>query len=114
SSPDLVEWTPAGDAMPQIAALCRPGRHWAPEVMAVDGRYLAYYTAWRADLDQQAVSVAVSDSPTGPFVDDRTAPLIGQSDEGGSIDASPLRDADGSLWLLWKNDGNHDGLPSFI
>lgn len=114
ASPDLVEWTPVGNGMPQIAAWCRPGRHWAPEVIAVGDRYLSYYTAWRADIDQQAVSVAVSDSPTGPFVDDRTAPLIDQSDEGGSIDASPFRDADGSLWLLWKNDGNHDDLPSYI
>lgn len=114
SSPDLVHWTEVGNAMPDLASWCRSGRHWAPEVIQVGDRFLSYYTAWRADVDQQGVSVAVADSPTGPFVDDRDSPLIGQVEEGGSIDASPFRDQDGSLWLLWKNDGNHDGLPSYI
>ncbi|HEY9291672.1 MAG TPA: glycoside hydrolase family 43 protein [Microlunatus sp.] len=114
SSPDLINWTAVGDGMPVIAPWSVSGRHWAPEVMEINGRYHSYYTARRADLAQQAVSVAVSESPAGPFVDDRTTPLVGQSDEGGSIDASPFRDADGSLWLLWKNDGNAVGLPSYI
>jgi beta-xylosidase len=114
TSPDLINWTEVGNAMPEMASWCRSGRHWAPEVIQLGDRYLSYYTAWRADYDQQAVSVAVADSPIGPFVDDRSTPLIAQTDEGGSIDASPFLDADGSLWLLWKNDGNHDGLPSYI
>lgn len=114
TSPDLITWTPVGDGMPDIAPWSVSGRHWAPEVIKVNDRYLSYYTARRADIQQQAVSVAVAESPTGPFTDDRQTPLVGQSDEGGSIDASPFRDADGSLWLLWKNDGNAAGLTSHI
>lgn len=114
SSPDLVNWTEVGNGMPKIADWSVSGRHWAPEVIKIGDRYHSYYTARRADRDQQAVSVSVSDSPAGPFVDDRDEPLVGQTDEGGSIDASPFRDTDGSLWLLWKNDGNSQGLPSYI
>lgn len=114
TSPDLINWTEVGNGMPVIAPWSVSGRHWAPEVIKVGDRYLSYYTARRKDRDQQAISVSVSDSPAGPFTDDRTSPLIGQIDEGGSIDASPFRDADGTLWLLWKNDGNSDGLPSYI
>lgn len=114
TSPDLINWTEVGNAMPVIADWSVSGRHWAPEVIKVGDRYLSYYTARRADIAQQAVSVAVSDSPTGPFVDNRSAPLVGQQTEGGSIDPSPFRDTDGSLWLLWKNDGNAAGLPSYI
>jgi beta-xylosidase len=114
TSPDLVNWSEVGNGMPVIAPWSVPGRHWAPEVIEVGGRYLSYYTARRADLNQQAVSVSVAESPAGPFVDNRSTPLIAQTDEGGSIDASPFRDADGALWLLWKNDGNSRGLPSYI
>lgn len=114
TSPDLVTWTQVGNGMPVIAPWSVPGRHWAPEIIKVGERYLSYYTARRADMNQQAISVSIAESPAGPFVDERTTPLIGQVDEGGSIDASPFRDADGSLWLLWKNDGNSRGLPSYI
>ena len=114
TSPDLINWTEVGNGMPVIASWSVSGRHWAPELIQVGDRYQSYNTARRGDMNQQAVSVSVSDSPAGPFVDNRTAPLIGQVDEGGSIDASPFRDADGSLWLLWKNDGNAQGKPSYI
>lgn len=114
-SPNLIDWTLVGDGMPTIAPWCVSGRHWAPEVIRTDkNRYLAFYTAHQADPDQQAVSVAVSSSPVGPFVDNRTTPLVGQTELGGSIDPSPFRDSDGSLWLLWKNDGNAIGIESKI
>lgn len=35
-----------------------------------------------------------------------TKPLVCQHGDGGSIDASPFGDGDGSLYLHWKNDGN--------
>lgn len=114
TSPDLIDWSEVGNGMPVIADWSVSGRHWAPEVIRHGDRYLSYYTARRGDIAQQAVSVSVSDSPAGPFIDDRSTPLIGQSDEGGSIDASPFCDTDGSLWLLWKNDGNAAGLSSYI
>lgn len=113
-STDLVTWEPRGNAMPEIASWSTSGRHWAPEVIEVDGRFHAYYTAHHTASDTQALGVAVADHPEGPFVDDAEDALLVQDEEGGAIDASPLRDDDGQLWLLWKNDGNARDLPSYI
>ncbi|MFU8853594.1 family 43 glycosylhydrolase [Micromonospora sp. SL1-18] len=43
TSPDLVTWTPAGDALPKLPAWAAPGRTWAPEVIALAAdRYVMY------------------------------------------------------------------------
>lgn len=125
-SRDLVRWTPVGDGMPELASWVEPGRTWAPEVTAVRDqageRYVAYYTAHDRVSDVQAVGVAVADAPQGPFRDVSERPLLCQVDEGGSIDATPFTDPVGDLfghpagarWLLWKNDGNHIGVDTWI
>jgi beta-xylosidase len=114
TSPDLVTWTPAGDALPEVGRWAERGNTWAPEVIAADGGYLLYYTARDTKTNLQCVGVARADAPQGPFVDTSPRPLICQADEGGSIDASPYADADGGLWLHWKNDGNHIGEPTHL
>ncbi|RIQ11052.1 glycoside hydrolase family 43 [Jiangella rhizosphaerae] len=115
TSPDLVSWEPAGDAMPVLAPWVTGGRTWAPEI-AVHGpdRYVLYYTALGTASGRQCVGRAVASSPSGPFVDDSPEPLICQAGEGGSIDASPFTDADGTRYLLWKNDGNAIGVDTWI
>lgn len=113
-SRDLISWEERGNAMPVIAAWSTAGRHWAPEVIAHGEQFHAYYTARDTASGRQAVGVAVADHPEGPFVDDRDAALLVQAEEGGAIDPSPFRDEDGQLWLLWKNDGNAAGLPSYL
>ena len=65
-----------------------------------------HYTTRDVQAGKQCLSVAVADAPEGPFVDTSEEPLVCQFDLGGSIDSSPFRDEDGSLWLVWKNDGN--------
>jgi beta-xylosidase len=114
TSPDLVTWTPAGDALPEVGKWAERGNTWAPEVIAADGGYLLYYTARSTAANLQCIGVARAESPEGPFVDDAAEPLICQADEGGSIDASPYADEDGTLWLHWKNDGNHIGEPTHL
>lgn len=113
-SPDLVRWDEVGDGMPHLAPWVEPGRSWAPEIAAVGERYVAYYTAHDRATDVQAVGVAVADAPQGPFRDGSERPMLCQGDEGGSIDASPFVDSDGSRWLVWKNDGNHVGVDTWI
>ncbi|WP_147916039.1 glycoside hydrolase family 43 protein [Ruania zhangjianzhongii] len=113
-SEDLVTWSVVGNGMPTLAPWTAAGRHWAPEVAKIGDRYLAYYTAMERETQQQCLGVAVSDSPEGPFVDESEEPFICQFDEGGSIDASPFIDADGTPYLMWKNDGNHIGTRSWI
>lgn len=112
TSADLVHWEYRGDAFPVLPSWATSGRTWAPEVAEVDGKYVLYFTIRATTSNRQCVGSAVSDSPLGPFVDDGDAPLVCEADEGGSIDASPFRDQDGSLYLYWKNDGNAIGQPT--
>jgi beta-xylosidase len=114
TSPDLVNWTRRGDAMPQVGPWAGRGNTWAPEVIEVNGAYLLYYTARSTATNRQCIGVARAAKPDGPFVDDADRPLICQADEGGSIDASPYRAADGTLYLYWKNDGNAIGRPTYL
>jgi beta-xylosidase len=112
TSDDLVHWKPGADALPDVGAWAYPGKTWAPEVLArEDGTYVLYYTA---NGGGQCVGRAVADDPGGPFVDRWRGPLVCQRSEGGSIDASPFRDDDGSLYLYWKNDGNAIGHTTWI
>jgi beta-xylosidase len=114
TSTDLVHWTERGDALPTIGAWAVSGWTWAPEVIAVDGGYVLYYTARSALVGRECVGTAVAPSPLGPFRDLSPVPLVCQGEEGGSMDASPFRDRDGSLYLLWKNDGNAIGVHAHI
>ncbi len=115
TSPDLVNWEQAPDAMPVLAPWVEPGKTWAPEVMRrKDGKYILYYTAESRETFLQCIGRAIASSPTGPFVDNSNEPLVCQPEEGGSIDANPFRDTDGKQYLLWKNDGNRLGMPTYI
>jgi beta-xylosidase len=111
TSPDLVTWTAQPDALPTLGRWAGAGKTWAPEVLAVDGSYVMFYTAADIASGRQCIGRAVAKSPGGPFTDTSAKPLVCQADEGGSIDASPFRAPDGSLYLYWKNDGNCCGLP---
>jgi beta-xylosidase len=114
-SSDLVEWEQVGDALPRLPSWSTPGKVWAPEVAEhAEDEYLLYYTTAHDASGRQCVSVAVASKPEGPYVDDSTEPLICQPDEGGSIDASPFADADGTRYLYWKNDGNAIGVDTWL
>lgn len=116
SSTDLVEWTQPKEAMPVIADWAKPSGLfvWAPEVIQVGEQFLLYYTARDKQADKQCIGLAVADSPEGRFKDPNDAPFICQVSQGGSIDASPFRDADGTLYLYWKNDGNCCGQSTYL
>jgi len=115
TSPDLVTWTPVdADALPRLGAWAAPGKTWAPEVIALGDRYVLYYTAASAATGRQCIGAAVASAPGGPYVDGSDRPLVCQADDGGSIDASPFRDTDGALYLLWKNDGNAIGADTWL
>jgi beta-xylosidase len=95
TSPDLIHWTAGPDALPDLGSWASGGNTWAPEVLAVGGKYVLFYVEHDQSSGKQCIGRAHSDSPGGPFVDDRAAPLV----------------ADGALYLYWKNDGNCCGKP---
>jgi beta-xylosidase len=116
-SPDLVHWEELDDPLPKLASWSS-GDTWAPEVAKTSAGYVLYYTSHDPDLKRpdgngsQCITLAVAAQPQGPFVDRSTAPLVCQADKGGSIDATAFRDADGTRYLIWKNDGNCCNLPT--
>ena len=115
TSPDLVNWTPAGDALPTLPSWADTGRTWAPEIIALaPDSYVLYYTAADHASGRECVGRAVATQPQGPYRDDSSSPLICPVPLGGAIDPSPYRDTDGSLWLLWKNDGNAIGADTWL
>jgi beta-xylosidase len=115
-SHDLASWISAGDAMPELGAWAVSGRRktWAPAVLQWGDKFLLFYTARDRQSDRQCIGRAESLSPTGPFIDERGGPFLCQLDQGGSIDASVVRDSLGRVYLLWKNDGNCCGLPVML
>jgi beta-xylosidase len=118
-SRDLVRWEAlngpdgkARDAMPVLPPWAKAGKTWAPEVLKVQGGYILYFTARHAKSDWQCIGVATSSDPLGPFTSNAAEPLVCQMDRGGTIDATPFRDADGQLYLYYKNDGNRIRKPT--
>ncbi len=105
---DLANWERQGDALPALPTWAAPnfGLTWAPGVIQIEDTFVLYYTTRDTESDLQCISLAVSDSPEGPFIDESTGPFVCQTEIGGSIDPYPFRDEDGQLYLLWKNDGN--------
>jgi hypothetical protein len=112
-SHDLVLWEDTGavvlpDGKPAWAA--NGFRNWAPEMHAIDGRFVVYYTAANG-ANVLSIGAAVADTPTGPFTD-LGAPLVEHPQ--GVIDATLARDADGTPYLVYKIDGNAHGAPTPI
>lgn len=103
-----------GDALPELPAWSEPHHVWAPSVTEVGETYVLHYTTRHTASGRQCISVAVADHPAGPYVDDSTEPLVCTLDLGGSIDPSTIVDDDGTIWLLWKSDGNCCGIPTII
>ncbi len=109
-STDLRTWQPVGDALPVLPRWAVPGQllTWAPAVTPVTGGFVLYYTARDAAAGIQCISVATSTSPTGPFVDTSSGPLICQTPSGGSIDPSPYT-VGTDRYLTWKSEGIRAG-----
>lgn len=115
-SDDLVDWTVLEeDALPELPGWVIPGKTWAPEVTEVTpGNFVMYPTMTNFSPTVQCIGVATSASPAGPFTVQGDGMLVCPAEEGGAIDAATFRDADGTLHLLWKNDGNCCGHDTWL
>ncbi len=93
-SRDLLAWEPLGGALEPIDAAAD---HWAPEVLAWNGRFWMVVSFGDVEHRGHALWVAVSDRPEGPF---RLVAEVGDPAERFSIDGSWLLDDDGRLYLF--------------
>jgi beta-xylosidase len=109
STCDMVTWQDHGVPLKARTFAWAKGRAWASDVVKRHGKYWFYSTVEHATVPGFAVGVAVSDSPTGPFVDARGSALITndmtkQTDIAwDDIDPAVFVDDDGQAWLYWGN-----------
>lgn len=109
-SSNLTTWVFRNDALPAVGSWAdgNDWTNWAPGVLVVNPtRTVLFYVAKRAGTGQQCIGRAVAANANGPFVDNFGSPLICNTTSAAgfwSIDPSPFRDADGKLYLLWRQD----------
>ncbi len=97
SSKDLLHWSAPTAILQQAPGFFLWQGHF---YAAQDGQIYLYYT----EVDttkRRIVKVASAKSPTGPFT------TLGTIADNG-IDPYPFQDADGTLWLYYKNDLKSD------
>ncbi len=104
-SDDLIHWTPLGGALEMIEPTAD---HWAPEVMAWNGKFYMVVSFGDVERTGHALWVAVADRPEGPF---RLRSRVSGPDERFSIDGSWLLDDDGRLYLYRCLDFVDDADP---
>ncbi|MCH5718538.1 glycoside hydrolase family 43 protein [Niabella hibiscisoli] len=107
-SNDLVNWKASGHVFNQMPAWA-DYYMWAPEITYENGKVYLYYTGHKKG-GSLCIAAAVADRPEGPYRD--LGPLMCEAD--GSIDAFPMRDEQGKLYMIWKEDGNSKGKPTPI
>ena len=111
SSTNLVDWKDEGKMLDVKGDQVKwaTGNAWAPCIIEVKGKYYFYFSAHNPQSNRKEIGVAVSDSPTGPFVDSG-APIITDEDRpkeargGQAIDVDVFKDPkSGKYYLYWGN-----------
>ncbi|CAI7606135.1 unnamed protein product [Penicillium pancosmium] len=114
TSTNFVNWTLHHDydAMPTLGGWERSVNHWAPDVIQRDdGKFVIYYAGQTKDFKtHHCIGAAVSKGtdPLGPYIP-LNEPLACPHKYGGAIDPSPFKDSDGTLYVVYKADGNSVG-----
>ncbi|QDX28161.1 family 43 glycosylhydrolase [Sphingomonas suaedae] len=110
STTDMKTWTDHGAIMHVHDFKWAKKDAWAAQAIAKHGKYWFYAAVEHDDTHPgKAIGVAVSDSPTGPFVDAKGSALItnGMTPKGDhsweDIDPTVFTDDDGTTWIAWGN-----------
>ncbi len=109
STTDMKNWTYHGPVMTPNNFTWGDKDAWAAQVVEKGGKFYLYVTVTgKNPYGGRNIGVAVSDSPTGPFVDARGTPLIrdNMTNNGkvwDDIDPTVLIDDDGQAYLCWGN-----------
>ncbi|KAF2674000.1 glycoside hydrolase family 43 protein [Microthyrium microscopicum] len=100
---------------------------WAPDIIErPDGTFVLYFSATVSGTSHHCVGVATSKEIEGPYQADarplacpdplgsgrsiNPSPYFTSPGRGGAIDASGFKDVNGSLFVLFKVDGNSLGI----
>lgn len=110
STSDMRNWTFHGPIMKATDFKWASKDAWASQVHKKNGKFW-FYTAVEHDKTHpgKAIGVAVSDRPTGPFVDAKGSALVhNQMTPQGphtwdDIDPTVFTEGDGTSWLIWGN-----------
>ena len=120
SSPDLATWKLKGMLFPPNAfpTWIDPNNPdcWAPEMHFVYGEWRVVFVGrHRNGLLSIGIGTSTTGRVEGPYADSGE-PLVqgGGSNPQGQIDPTITHNDTGAAWVLWKTDGNADGLPTPI
>ena len=109
SSDDMVNWKYEGDVFRAKKDTTWASMAWAPAAIERDGKFYLYFANGGG-----GIGVAVSDSPTGPFVDEIGKPLI-KSDASLNtnvpwiFDPAAFIDDDGQAYLYFGGSPSKEG-----
>jgi beta-xylosidase len=109
SSCDMQHWTEHPDPVPYTIFKWAGRDAWASDVTTRNGKYYLYTTVDHKTIPGKAIGVAVSNSPTGPFVDARGSALVTNDMTHETpiawddIDPAVFVDDDGQAYLYWGN-----------
>lgn len=105
-SRDLVNWEFLGGALEPLES-DKNGEYWAPEVAFRDGKFWMYFSNNQGGTNSRhRLSVAVSDSPSGPF---RVVKRHLMPNDEFTIDAHPFCDPQSGKWYLFFARDFFDG-----
>jgi xylan 1,4-beta-xylosidase len=107
-SKDLHNWENKGHVFDQLPSWA-DYYFWAPEITYENGKVYVFYSAHKKG-GNLCLSVASASKPEGPYKDH--GPLMCEA--AGSIDAFSIRDENGKLYIIWKEDGNSVKKPTPI
>jgi beta-xylosidase len=113
---DAVHWTQAPDSLPVLPSWATPSitMTWAPAAQRTTAGWVMYYSTEEQASGRECIGRAISSSPTGPYQDKTSSPVLCQRNLGGSIDPSVVKRPGGATYLVWKSNGNAVHLPDSI
>lgn len=99
SSKNMTDWKYEGSVMKATDVSWRNDNNsaWASQAIKYGDKYYLYFCTWdKTSSGKQSIGVAVSDSPTGPFVDKGTPLVKGTLTEP---ETSGWNDIDPTVWV---------------
>jgi beta-xylosidase len=109
SSSDMVNWQEHPVPLKPADFAWAKGDAWASQVIERNGKFYWYVTVSHGTIHGKSIGIAVSDSPTGPFIDALGKALITNDMttktkiSWDDIDPTVMIDTDGQAYLFWGN-----------